>query len=1041
LARPFFRNREWLLADKKLPAFLIYLLFFFSGISGLIYEVIWVRIFGNFFGNSIYSAAIVTSVFMLGLGAGSYFAGIWSDGRYEKGKSDEFFRAYGYAELGIAIMGFLIALTLPVLKNWLGSLAHYAVDARGWHHLSFFSHVSHFFMAIALMLPATMLMGATLTLLIRQLVSKDVRTAGWRIGVLYGFNTAGAALGCFSTDLLLVPKIGLLRTQLIAVMINMAVGCAAILITKKIFVLKSRPGPTLSPVRLNEVSKLQFPSGMVRPIALALFCSGFASMGMEIVWFRLLSSSLGGFRVIFSLMLTVILVGIWLGSLAGGYSVKYWGKPVERYMLVLAVFVVSTPLLLVAFNGHVAEAYLMKRILRLPSAIGLPWLTQMWGIMRPILGVIGLPSWLIGFSFPLANACVQRLEQSVGRRAGGLYLANTLGNVFGAVAAGFILLPNLGSQRSVFLLCLTSALAIVCLQVFNVREQANANWRSRYGLFIVCMIISLAIVISWNLLPANYLIMKSFTKIPDGQRVLVTSEGLNETLLVTESSSGTRFLFTNGHSMSSTSFKAQRYMRAFAHIPLLQMIAPRSVLVICFGVGNTLHAASLHPTIRRLDTVDLSVHILNKAAYFRDSNRDILDDRRVSVFINDGRLHLQMMPPACYDLITLEPPPISFAGVSSLYSREFYELARSRLKSGGYVTQWLPLYQVSPDIGSSMVRAFIDVFPNAVLLSGMSNELIIMGKAGPSSVMDPDLCSINLGKAPLVQADLKRIKMGGLTEIIGTFVANSKDLKLATLHVEPVTDDNRSMEYAKFSKFTDAGLPRELFHVDGIGAWCPNCFREGKLRPEVGSLGNYLAALNILYRSDAFLGLSMVLGAMSGSDIDFIDRDGSLGNVVSRSPYLMEVLSSPLTGFLGKIVLRDAEGPWSVQGLRETFYPDAVANIKIAMKLLRSNRLTDSIRWFRMAVKLDGHNVSARFGLGYALFCVRDFAGAIEQYQQGLALAPDNIEARFSLAVIFHQLGKLDDEAVALKRILSQNPENERAAGRLKLLQRNRPGQ
>ena len=275
---------------KKPRTALIFLLFFFSGISGLIYEVIWVRMFGNLFGNSIYSAAIVTSVFMLGLGLGSYLAGIWSDGRYKKGTAGGFFRTYGYAELGIAIMGLLIALALPVLKNFLGSLAHYSIDARGWHHLSFFSHFSQFLAAIILMLPATMLMGATLTLLIRQLVSEDVRMAGWRIGVLYGFNTAGAALGCFSTDLFLVPKIGLLRTQLFAVMINTAVGFAAILMTKKINVLKSQSSQTrFSRTVSDEIAKLQFPSATVTPIAVALFFSGFASMGMEIVWFRLLS--------------------------------------------------------------------------------------------------------------------------------------------------------------------------------------------------------------------------------------------------------------------------------------------------------------------------------------------------------------------------------------------------------------------------------------------------------------------------------------------------------------------------------------------------------------------------------------------------------------------------------------------------------------------------------------------------------------------------------------------------------------------------------
>ncbi|MCX6553490.1 MAG: hypothetical protein NTZ12_00520 [Candidatus Aminicenantes bacterium] len=1010
------------MGDQRPRTFLIYLLFFFSGISGLIYEVIWVRMFGNLFGNTIYSAAIVTSVFMLGLGIGSYFAGIWSDRKYKQGKSITFFRIYGYTELGIAIFALLVALTFPALKGFSGSFANYAMDARGWYHLSLASHLIQFLAAIILMLPVTTLMGATLSLLIRQLLVGEVKAAGWKIGVLYGFNTAGAALGCFSTDLFLVPKIGLLRSQLLAIAINIAVGFAVIILTRKASVYGPQVILSEFPVHESEVSKPPLPSGIVTTIALALFFSGFASMGMEIVWFRLLSASLGGFRVVFSLMLTVILIGIWLGSLAGGYSVKRWGKPVERYMLAQAVFIFSTPLLLVAFNGITAEAYLMKRFLQLPSAAGLSWLTQIWGILRPILEVIGLPSFLIGFSFPLANACVQRLERSVGRRAGGLYLANTLGDVFGAIVAGFILLPNLGSQRSVLLLCFASSLVILSLQVAKVKERPAVHWRAKYGLFVICMILSCGIFISWSLLPADYLIIKSFSRISADQRILTSSEGLNEILMVIENPSGTRFLYTNGHSMSGTSFKAQRYMRAFVHIPLLQMSSPQSVLVICFGIGNTLHAASLHPTISHLDTVDLSEQILNRAVYFRESNRDILADKRVSVFINDGRLHLQMMPPAHYDLITLEPPPIAFAGVSSLYSREFYRLARSRLKKGGFVTQWLPLYQVSPTVGLSIVRAFLDVFPNAVLLSGMQNELIIMGRASPQSVIDPDLCSTNIGKAPLVQADLNLIKMGTLTEIIGTFVANSADLQRATLHVEPVTDDNRSMEYGMLSKFSDTSLPPELFHVDGIAAWCPNCFENGKPRASIISISKYLAALNILYRSDTFLLFKKVWGVMGGSDIDFIDRDGSLGTVVSRNPYLLEVLSSPLTGSLQKIVFRNMDGPWSIQNVSEIFYPDAVTNIRIAMKHLRSNHLLDSIEYFERAVELDENNVSARFGLGYALFYAGDYQGSQEQYRRGLAVAPENIEARLSLASVFRRAGMKDNEAEELRHVLRIDP-------------------
>ena len=173
-------------------------------------------------------------------------------------------------------------------------------------------------------------------------------------------------------------------------------------------------------------------------------------------------------------------------------------------------------------------------------------------------------------------------------------------------------------------------------------------------------------------------------------------------------------LVTNGHPMSSTELLSQRYMRAMAHIPLLTIDNPESVLVICYGVGNTAQAATLHPSVRRVEVVDLSRHVLDHSSYFKETNGDVLTDPLVAVYVNDGRHHLQMQPEASYDLITLEPPPIVHAGVAALYSKEFYERARTRLKPKGYMSQWLPAYGVRQTMIFSMTRAFVDIFPNAV---------------------------------------------------------------------------------------------------------------------------------------------------------------------------------------------------------------------------------------------------------------------------------------------------------------------------------------
>jgi spermidine synthase len=204
----------------------LFLLFFLSGISGLIYQVVWVRAFGHAFGNTIYSASLVIAIFMLGLGAGGYLLGAWADRRYTHA-STTLLRAYAVVELAIAALGLLITLLLPRLGGLTASLSSYTTTPEGWYALSQFSYLARAAIAIVLLTPVTVLMGGTLTLLIRHRVHADVEATGRRVAVLYGINTAGAALGAFLTDFAMIPAIGLFATQLVAVALNVVAGVGA----------------------------------------------------------------------------------------------------------------------------------------------------------------------------------------------------------------------------------------------------------------------------------------------------------------------------------------------------------------------------------------------------------------------------------------------------------------------------------------------------------------------------------------------------------------------------------------------------------------------------------------------------------------------------------------------------------------------------------------------------------------------------------------------------------------------------------------------
>ena len=211
---------------------LLYLCFLCSGLSGLVYQVVWVRMFGNVFGNTIYSASLVVAVFMLGLGAGSYLVGTWADRRYAV-RPESLLRVFAWFEVGIAAIGLAIAAVLPHLGEVMALLSSVSRDANGWYVLSATSHAVRTGVAIVLLTPITLMMGGTLTLLIRFLVRTDLMVGRQRIAVLYGVNTAGAAAGAFLTDFAFVPAVGLGGAQLVALGFNLIAAGGALYLARR----------------------------------------------------------------------------------------------------------------------------------------------------------------------------------------------------------------------------------------------------------------------------------------------------------------------------------------------------------------------------------------------------------------------------------------------------------------------------------------------------------------------------------------------------------------------------------------------------------------------------------------------------------------------------------------------------------------------------------------------------------------------------------------------------------------------------------------
>ena len=601
--------------------------------------------FGNVFGNTIYSASLVVAVFMLGLGVGSYIAGAWADRRYAT-RPESLLRAYGYFELVIAVMGLGISALLPHLDQRLGAaVSSYTREASGWYVLSTTSYLARAAIAVVLLTPITLLMGGTLTLLIRHLVGSDLEAGGWRIAVLYAVNTAGAALGCFLTDFALVPAAGLLGTQMVAVFFNVVAALGALYSVvadlqetsatgQRSSVQRSRPirkqsswdGPAAASRSERARRRLDKPRARDdrfrgdgdgdRVVPAFLDAAGRIPRRVRIAADgdpdrdRRGIALLGGIIYRRAFRPSAVVAGR-AGAVRRFDAVSDLRSPMPE--------VSNATVSPISHSGRLPAAPSMRRGAGSPAACGRS--TELWFNARPILLEVAVPALLMGFSFPLANADHPARGTSVGRRAGLLYLSNTVGAVCGALACRLPAPADVrhsGQRHRADHRCRAGSGAAVLPQ--RPRNPFTRGRRSRRlapgrGASVIATVRRSAL---WLLLPSDY-VNHPGAGVSGRRRAADHAERRPHRGHRRDRSSRQRDARCSptGIRCRRRARLSQRYMRALAHIPLLSIDSPETVLVIGFGVGNTTHAATLHPSIRRVEVADLSRDILAHAGYFK----------------------------------------------------------------------------------------------------------------------------------------------------------------------------------------------------------------------------------------------------------------------------------------------------------------------------------------------------------------------------------------------------------------------------------------
>ncbi len=625
--------------------------FFVSGFCSILYELVWLRLAMAEFGVTTALVSIVLSVFMGGLGAGSWISGALVR-RYGDRIRFHPLRLYACCELLIAVSAVAVPLQLVWGNHLLERMANRVPISSGTYYL-----ISGAWLALTLV-PWCACMGATIPLAMFAIRCGPGSDSRRSFSFLYLANVLGAVAGAI-IPLFLIELYGFHGTLRVGAVLNTLIFVSAFGLT----LVTPQRSQAAAPVRAEKPSApVQSGAG----ILLLLFTTGLTTMGMEMVWIRLFSVYIGPVVYSFARILAAYLAA----TFAGSQVYRLWSRRHDR----------ESPLVWtsLAFFGLLALLAADGRI-------------EMHDTLRVLLGVAPFAG-VIGFLTPML---VDRWSGGDPDRAGRAYAVNVVGCILGPLLAGFFLLPWFGEQESLLLLVLPWIVMAISLAVRAPRRLVQAT----AGGFVVAAFALFFLTEDYEADFSHRVVLRDSTA-----TVIATGSGMDKQLLV------------NGTGMTSLTPTT----KMMAHMTLASLAEPpRNVLIICFGMGTTFRsviswnvpatAVELVPSVPKLFT------------YYHPDGDRILASPLAHVVIDDGRRYLERMPQQ-YDAIIIDPPPpVPAAGSSLLYSRDFYEVAKRRLRRGGILQQWLPPEGDAAD-RAAVARALMDVFPYVRVYGSVDGE-------------------------------------------------------------------------------------------------------------------------------------------------------------------------------------------------------------------------------------------------------------------------------------------------------------------------------
>lgn len=790
------------------------LLLLVSGTCAVVYQTAWLRLLRLIFGASTAASAAVLAIFMGGLGLGAWLFGRRAD------RSRQALELYALLEIGVA----LLAAASPLLID-LAAAAYRGLG--GTPALGFWPGTALRLLLTALVIgPPAVLMGGTLPAAVRAGVGDDDR--GRRaLGLLYGINTLGAVLGALGTTFFAIEFLGTRKTIWIAALVNLLLAMAARALARADRRSLELPAEAaIAPEGGATAPDSIEPSPWFGLGLLAAAVSGFVFFLMELVWYRMLGPILGGSSYTFGLILAIALLGIGLGGLLYGFGERARRPTLASFAgsCALEALAIAVPF---ALGDRIAFlAYHLRPL----GAAGFGGLAAGW---LAVTALVVLPAAIVaGYQFPLLVALAGAGRRHVGREVGLTYAWNTAGAILGSLAGGFGLLPLLSApgawKLAVLLLALLALLAALAAVSLFGEGPRRAVLPAAVAVAAAALLGATGPTAVWrhngigagrgDLGAASPNELRAALARTRGSR-LWEEDGRESSVALMRGEQGLAF-YVNGKSDGSARGDAPTQVMGGLVGAALHP-EPRSALVIGLGTGSTAGWLAAVDSIERVEVVELEPAITEVARQCAAVNRGCLANPKVRIEIADGR-EMLLTSRNQYDIIFSEPSNPYRAGISSLFTREFYQAAARSLAPGGYFLQWLQGYDVDATVVRTAYATLSSVFPLVESWEIQSGDLLLVASAAPRA-HDLDRLRQRLGQEPFATA---LEATWGVSGIEGFFTGYVGSPALAQeiareAHGRLNTDDRPRIEFGFIRNLGRSGLfsPEQLRVPAQLRGW------------------------------------------------------------------------------------------------------------------------------------------------------------------------------------------------------------------------------